>query len=513
MPNTNKKPLLIPTNSTSISVYFPRPPLISSYSQSTEEEKGAHCLFAYWKITNCCLPTNFPCLPLWKKNPLKSVRWSATVFDTCLWPTQCYDRFVYKICCCGNENTNCWDCDGALLLNAAAFTLTIPFLLHLPKLPCCICSGICTCAAAVAGGCFDLVQSGTFSGPKPQVMDDEISLIKNEYFESKVAITSQINTQVSNAQTLDQLLDTVNDLLDSDNLPKVMEFFSDLNNFELMQRHRRMYEKKIYVICLTIRYVAQSPETDIDLETRKVFLTRLLDKNVIDGYDSHQGWVQAPLVEAVRSHYRHSAELLELLCQMGATVRLYCIGAEQHGHMPPFLQLRVYHDLLFKQHETDLFYKALLLKYYDRPSSYYEFGSRRKAGYEEKFQSYLRSHESFAELDQRLDELAEKRVDRGLQRNVITRELQSEDMTGEIVSIIGQYCGIFSPPIAKVNSHINIRSMAKLLVTHSSLFEFPEVEEDQAGYGSFLSNNQNLPPYRSRPIPDDTFMYLGYVFS
>ena len=566
MPKTNEyTPLL--TKISHRLAYFPDPP----------PAPRPDTVYAVWKDFNC-IPSN---LFLWKQHSLKSIRWSATTYDTAMCPAHWYDLFVFKICCCGDAN-NC-DCGGA-------FTV-FSMLCNVPKTPCCICSGICACGAGVVGGCYDVVQACASSGPRREVMEDDLPYSSNEHVESKCTArpTTRRKKGISFAKVhqYDQWLETIDKLLASDDLPKVMDFFSNPLNIELMQKDLRLYKKKVFIICLVIRY----PKEDIHLDARKLLLVRLLDPTVIHGYYfatgnwlSPEGWMPAPLVEAIRSNYRHSAELLEVLCQMGANIRQFngWLGGEdffalsdetielslenlksistncddcslivkkgdnyfiylnnqnsiipfdgkgcdltmveranlmpkrveysesnndlykaislqisgiQIGYMPGFLQLWVYYELLFKQHQTDLFYKALILKHYERSNND-----------DSRFQRCLQRYPFLAELDHRLDELCERKTDRTLQCNTIVSTLHSHSIPDEVVSIIGQYYGIFAPVVVKMSSRLDDHPNVESLTAHSSLFAPPKIKDCQFWYRSFFSKYKKLPPVMElEPFPE-----------
>lgn len=373
-------------------------------------------VYSTWQFFDCtCIA-----VPIWQQSPFRSYRWLANTYDTCMQPAYFYDRLIYTICCCGKPT--CCDCH-CIPLSVAAI------ILNTPKIPCCILGGTFGCFSGMIGCLCD--KFNPIIPPREQMPAEGSSIDQIE-------------------QNLGAKIDT---WIRTNDLRAANDFFSKQENVTLLQISN-LYEKKIFLICLAIRY----PNNDIPLEDRKKFIRSLLDKNIIDGYSAYAiDSIPAPLLEAARSEYIHSDDLLEMLCEYGADTYSMMGNLFNRTFVPEIM----YYDYL-ENSSQNLFYKMLLLKYYENKN--------------EESYLYPKFEEHYAELDVMLEQLVEKGESRELRRAEIIAVLSLPNIAVEmipmtLINLVLQYSALLSP-MAFADSKSEYHRNAARLPSTSLLFTY-----------------------------------------
>lgn len=430
-------------------------------------------IYAWWKFLDCTCSS----LPIWQQDSSSSIRWAANTYDCCMTPAYLYDRFIYRICCCGNSE--CCDCatDDAfsVFCNVAAVGSRIP------KIPCVLLSGTSALFAGIAGAIGDCV------APPRELMDDPRPLssvvVDENSFESKNALLSQnsrdakpnINRLAKKRFTISDLILQIDNWIKKEDLEIAVKFFTDkddkLDKSKLkLLEHPELYPKKVFLICLAIRCLDEK----ISLETRRAFILALLDNEIVNGYESTEGWITAPLLEAARSNYCYASHLLETLCEFRVNILNPC-GIRRRDELPNYVLIWIYAFLL-ENHNNDLLYRAILLMSYvvDTPSEIDNFLL------DEQNSAYRNLH----------TEVKEVAVCRA-KRHEIYGMVQSKINNKNVALLICQYSGIFSP------GSDNFDPMRNVITTPIRLkSEEKDSPEKQVG----LNKYNPLPQYR-RPEP------------
>lgn len=426
-------------------------------------------LYACWKDLGCM----FDNLPLWKYDSSRSISWAANSYDWCMTPAYLYDRFVYRICCCGDSR--CFD--GGV--DCCEYFVCC---LILPKIPCVVLGGAAALFSGIAGSVGDCV------APQRELMDEPPSLFsvakeekgaENEIPLLQDAADAESNSDVHKTRVKKHILN-VSDLttqidtwIKQKDLSAAIKFFIGKDNkldrakISLFS-HSELYPKKIFLICLAIRH----PVEEINLETRKNFILALLDHEVINGYNSTEGWIAAPLLEAMRSNYRYASDLLDLLCQYGANLFKPCGSGEL-----PYLLILSYASLLENQN-YELFYRAALLLSYAKKIP-------------KKIKSFLEKdgNAAYKDIHASVSEAAISLTNRNQILTQVNSYTRVQNLS--LAKLICQYSGLFSSdtfdPI--------IREPIPLLTSAGSIAE-SKAEEKEFQKGEGLNRYNPLPEYR-----------------
>lgn len=393
-------------------------------------------------------------IPLLKTHPWRSVRGAALAVDFCMKPAAICDRITYKICCCSNSEN--WDCASSQ--NECVFCALMAVGLNLPKIPCCVFAT----ASGLVVGTFGAIGDGInycFS-PSRETMDESTRLLNSEakHHTTLAPAADEENRPLLSTKNIIEQIET---WIKNDDLAGALNFFKLDERFELMQMSE-LYPKKVFLICLAIR----NADETIDLKTRVTFILSLLDREIINGYHSNEGWITAPLLEAVRSTYRNASELLELLCVYGADVNKAC-GFKKPDEIPNFILLWVYVTLA-ANYDEEMFYKATLLLNYARKLPI-------------EVQSFLeeKPNRHLTELHNKVKEGTEIGINR-LEKRDRMQNIFNGKLSREILLVIYQYSGLFSPNYLDSNEITKTKPVYKLsdiIASHSPIFTSSETKK------------------------------------